>query len=245
MWVFPPQSREKAQVRQAVFNGISKALQRVILTAQETSWVDPADSDPDKATYGSDLLNLAGFDTLRIQRPNGITRGALDASIGTGGTKSYPAILARLMVEETHGVDETITPGVPLRELDTTIGLPTEAPGQDDLSEFIESEIDYFVIESVTTTGGSSVVVRFSKNFAVSSLPSVSSAWRLHGTSVALSGSSFASNPTLTLGLTGAIPAAELATAKLRLTIENGEPIEPQDGSGGTIHHELIPVTSA
>lgn len=68
LWVFPPTTAERQADRRSIAVGLSRAIHKALgpLNGRHPAWVAAGDTDPFAADYGSSLLTLGGFETVRL-----------------------------------------------------------------------------------------------------------------------------------------------------------------------------------
>lgn len=97
MWVFAPGSEDEISRMLPVLQGISAALGKAITLngGRHQGWVVSGDADPFAATYGSSILDHAGFWTLNVGQPFRFAQVQLDRT-------TFPAIQFELEARENY-----------------------------------------------------------------------------------------------------------------------------------------------
>lgn len=134
-WVLPNATQEKRVARFGFPNAIVKTIDAAIEAMRDPSWIVPGDSDPQAATFGSQLALFAGWHVFNLRRAR---RQDLKIQMLDSQPRTYELLALEFHCEELLSRDIS---GLPATEIKNTYqipdlgtGLGPFVTGQDDLT---------------------------------------------------------------------------------------------------------------
>lgn len=160
----------------------------------------------------------------------------------------FPAVRLTFVTKEKSTPNNADGSRKPLEAFGIDFGLEKQSEDQDDLSEFVQSEVTFFNILSATVDG-TTLSITLSKDFDEDTLPNFAG-WRLFGTESYVTGYGSHTHPVaeddptiIALTLDQALQAAEVGVATVRLA-RYGLILTAADGLGAIEEHEPVVITA-